>query len=472
MNLKASYSGFVLLLACVVATSPAAPAAAEKEKTTPELVQIAKSRAEQKIDRQKAIEKLGDISDEKVCRENRAGDELIAIANSREDDLFLRVAAIRAVGKLQTQTDPQLKIKYMPTFIGLLKASAKEHMMVRRAIVDVFRNTLKPGELQDEQAFKALLPIATNKDEGEGLRAAAIEAIGEYGSLDGLETLVTLLSDPALLIREKAAAALFALLGKASSADAVPLPAVNKLIEMIADVSMTPELRVNAMKVLARLIRLGSLPARRAMDPIIKIVGNEKETKLVKGGIQALGVIGSAEGVDALEKAYSDYLPAAGAAPAPAAGAGGEAAAPIESSKDTEVREAVMFALESVLSAQDNNKMPDTKAVHKTAVLLVRAVDDDPSLRVKAAAVFAARYLHPAKFKNEQKEVVDALIYLLRATSTGEALKQKVLEALVAITGQDYGLDAKRWNEWFEIFFKMRPRPAPAPRAPAPKKVE
>ena len=110
--------------------------------------------------------------------------------------------------------------------------------------------------------------------------------------------------------------------------------------------------------------------------------------------------------------------------------------------------------------------------MHETALLLVKTVDDDPAASIKESAVFAMRYLYPAKFKNEHKEVIDTLIYYMRQQKTTDATKQKVVETLEAITGQDFGTDAVRWDKWYEGHFRVPPRKMPTPEAEKAKAEE
>ena len=109
-----------------------------------------------------------------------------------------------------------------------------------------------------------------------------------------------------------------------------------------------------------------------------------------------------------------------------------------------------MHALGSVLATQDAKKVFEPKAVHESALLLVKALDDDASSQVQSAAAFSMKFLYPKKFKAEHKEVVDALIFKLKDSKPTEELKKKVAETLFYITEQDLGIEAKRWEEWLK----------------------
>lgn len=465
--------GLVLILSCLLIGFPARCNGAAVEKTPAELINFAKNPQNNPMARVSAIEKLGNLSEAGAIRDNKVVDELIAIARVPDDDIFVRQAAIKADGKLYT-VDKTYKERYLAPFMAILKDQQKEHYMVRKAVAEVFRDTLVYATQlhSDYEAYKVLLGVAMDKKEVPGLRYVAINAIGRFGAPEGLDDLSKLLGEQDQLIRENAAGALYDLLTKIGGFENLPVPIVNKLIEMVGDKKMAPELRVNVMKVLAQLIRGGQNQAKQVMPLIVDFVTKERNVKLVEGGIEALGIIGSAEAIEPLKVAYADYLASeqhsAAAAKKDDAAAGAEAAAAAvsaEKAEGTRIRGKIMEALVSVLSFQTTRRQSDMKAVHECALLLVKVLDEDPSATVKEAAVFAMRYLYPAKFGPEHKEAIDVLIYLMLQRGTSDELKEKIAKTLSALTGQDFGPDAKRWDVWFTDRFKMRPRVAPQPKA-------
>jgi len=463
--------GLVLLLTCLLIGIAAECSAADREKTTPELLNVAKNPNNNPLARVSAIEKLGEMTDASQMRDYKVVDELISIAKVAEDDIFVRQTAIKGLGRLYN-VDKVIKEKYLAPLIAILK-DQKAHMMVRKAVAEIFRETLVNDAKfhADQEANNALLDVAKNKTEVPGLRFAAIKAVGYFGAPESLDVLIGLLSDPDPLIRENSAGALYDLLAKVGiEKNPLPVPTVNKLIEMVSDKKMAPELRVNVMKVLAQLIRDGQQQAKQVMPTIIDFVKNERSTKLVEGGIEALGIIGSAEAVEPLKVAYADYRETPPSAEPKKAEAKAEdaAAAAAERTEGARIRKKIMEALVSVLSFQTSKKQSEMKAVHECALLLVSAVDDDPAATVKEAAVFALRYLYPQKFKSEHKDAIDALIFRMRERATAEDLKKRIADTLSALTGQDFQLDAERWDEWFTKQFNMKPR-AVQPKAAAPE---
>jgi len=262
----------VLVLASLLVGAVVPVSAAEKEKSVGDLVNIAKNKNQHPEVRTNAIEKLGALTEPGPIRDNNVGDELISIAKSdpnKLDDMFVRIAAIKAQSALQQNVEHRLKDKFVPALSPVMK-DTKEHVLVRKAVADLFCDTLEndPKDHQGIAAYEALLEIAKAKTENQLLRVAAVKAIGAYGSLKALDVLVGMLAEPEPRIREEAAGALFVLLGKVGGAE-IPVPAINKLIEMVGDQRMAADLRVNVMKVLAQLIRDGNRQSLQAMPKIV-----------------------------------------------------------------------------------------------------------------------------------------------------------------------------------------------------------
>jgi len=439
--------------------------AEEKELTTAETVLVVKSKNKSARTRVSAIEKLSDMTQAAEVRDAGVIDAMLTIVNDKESDIFVRIAAVKGLGKLTVNSDAKFKDKYLPGSITILK-DTKEHFQMRKSISTIYRDVLNKKELVDKDAYRALVEIAKNKQEAVGLRASAILGIGNFGADDSLDVLVPMLSDAEPIVVEQTAAAVYEALNR-SAGVALPLPAINKLVEMLDSKTVAADLKVNVMKVLAQLIRDTNSTAPKAAFPkIIEFVKNNPDDKLVRGGIEALGIIGSAEAVEPLKQAYADYKTAPVAAAVanpdgpivePKAAESGKKKA--EKAKETDIRMAVMEALISVLSAQGEKKLGfDQKAVHESSVLLIKAAEDDPAPTVQKAAVFALRYLYYPKFKAEHKEAVDALTFKIRDPKSTDELKHDVAETLSFITGQDFGQDAERWNKWFEDHMGKRGR--------------
>jgi len=447
VNRMVSCAAMLALLVCVAGWA----GQTKVEKTPGELGQIAKSPARSPLERVDSINKLGALTDANLIRDYRVVEELIAIAKPKDakvrSDIFVRQSAIEALGKIQ-KIETRAKDKYLPALSPILKDKA-EHMIVARAVALNFKDTLDKEALPDRDAYKVIMDMAKDKATNMGVRMVCIDTLGTFGASEGLDILVTLLGEQEQLVREHAAGSLYELMSRLEGTTNLPLPAVNKLVEMVGDKAFAADLKVNVMKVLGTLIRDGNLGAKSALPAIVQIVANEQDEKLVKGGIIALGLIGSAESVEPLVKAYNDFFQAAKAAE-PAANANPNAApapAPVASSKDAEIRLAVMHAFISVLSNQ-GGKSTDMSAVTASVALLTRAMTEDADTGVRKGAIFALRYLYPVAMKPATRGPLDAMSGLLVKEGTSEEIKKEIVMTLQAITGQDFGSDYKRWDAY------------------------
>jgi len=425
--------------------------AADRDLTTPELVSVAKSTSKSARVRIGAIMKLAEITDGAQIRDFKVVEELVAITGDATTDMFIRSTSIEALARIQINVTTA-QDKFLPIFITILKDS-KLHLVLRKAVADALRDVLAGSKgLVQKDAYKVCVEIAKAKSETPGLRAACADVVGVYASEDNLEVLVPLLSDTESSVVEHAAAALYNALSRMSGE--IPLPATNKLVEMLDSKTVGPDLKVNVMKVLAQIIRdAKTTAANGALPKIIDFVKNAQDDKLVKGGIEALGIIATAAAVEPLKQAYMDYKPAAAAPAAPADPAKGEdaAAKKQEKGKEADIRTLIMDALSNVLQTQGEKKTGfDTKAVHESSALLIKAGEDDPSKTVQSAAIFALRYLYYVKFKAEHKDAVDMLTFKIRDTKTEDEMKVDISKTLQAITGQDFGTDPQRWDKWYQ----------------------
>ena len=426
--------------------------AADRDLTTPELVAVAKSTSKSARVRIGAIMKLAEITDGAQIRDFKVVEEFDTIAGDTATDMFIRCACIEALARIQVNVTTA-QDKFLPVLIPILK-DIKLHLVLRKAVADALRDVLSGSKgLVQKDAYKVCVEIAKTKTETPGLRASSVDVVGAYPSDDNLEVLVPLLSDSESIVVEHAAAALYNSLSRMSGE--IPLPATNRLVEMLDSKTVGPDLKVNVMKVLAQIIRDGKTKAADpALPKIIDFVKNAQDDKLVRGGIEALGIIATAAAVEPLKQAYMDYKPAAPAAAAAAADAGKadeSGVKKVEKGKEMDIRTLIMDALSNVLQTQGEKKTGfDTKAVHESAALLIKAGEDDPAKTVQSAAIFALRYLYYVKFKAEHKDAVDMLTFKIRDAKIEDEMKVEISKTLQAITGQDFGIDAGRWDKWYQ----------------------
>jgi HEAT repeat protein len=431
-----------------------------REKTVNEIVSIAKSPARGPLERVEMINKLSALTDSAVIRDNRVVEELIVIGkpNDKKADIFVRASAIDALAKIQ-KIDQRAKDKFLPAFSPILKDKT-EHMIVARAVASNFKESLDKEGLPDRDAYKIISELAKDKATNLGLRQVAIDTVGTFGAIEGLDILLPLLSEPEQLVREHAASAIYDLMARVEGTVNMPLPAVNKLVEMVSDKTFAAELKVNVMKVLGTLVRDGNMAAKAAIPEIVKIVANEQDEKLVKGGIVALGLIGSGDAVEPLIKAYNDFVGAAANAGAGVSPAPANATTPVEApkpvnSKETDIRKAIMDAFISILANQGQKPNPDMKVINDCVNFLLKVSSDDADVGVKKAAVFALRYVYPTPMKvPAHKNVGDVLCGIALKEGVSEDLKREIVDTLRAISGQDFGNDYKRWDDYWAKTYK------------------
>jgi HEAT repeat protein len=214
-----------------------------------------------------AIDSLAGVSKEEES-DNKVIEGLLDIVKST-NDIFVRIAAIDALGKLQINVtkDDKAKTKYLDPFLAILK-SKDEHVKVRVAVANVFKLTLDKNKLADtDQVFKpAILPVASNKADPTLLRVVCIQAIGEFGKAENIAILADLLIEEDPQIRTATVDAILTLMSKAAEVQ-VPVPVVNKLLDVMRDEKADLVLRVAVMKLMAQLIRENNTTAKNEAFP-------------------------------------------------------------------------------------------------------------------------------------------------------------------------------------------------------------
>ena len=420
-----------------------------KPQTVPDLLNIAKNITRDPEVRCDAIRKLSGVS-EADERNFAVSIALIDVVKASRDP-FVPVTAVRALTSICKNSTKTAKTKYIKAFTEiLLKKDALPG--VRAAIAENYRETLEAGELNDNDAFKALVTIAKNTAEQNlSLRGKCIEAIGSFGigGPGGLELLGALLSENDPYIKESAATAITLLLTKdPSSGKDVPLAACNKLLELMRDDKLADDLRTKVILVVGQMIAGGNTAANRGLEDIIKIVKNTKNDQLMLAAVEALGVVGTPQAAAPLIGAFTDY----------------NQPSSTTADVDATIRRAIVRACRSILSVQADKPNPDVETVKNVSTLLIAVLDAKAErLPVKESAVYALGYLYPKKFEANHKEAVGALIFLLK-NATEASLKVMLPDTLEAITGVNFGQDWKRWVDW-----AVKKYPGIALDAPAPK---
>ena len=421
------------------------------EPTPAELIKTATKKTSSPEDRTKAIEALSKLSPAGIVRDFRVVEGLLDLAHSKDDDMFVRIAAIEGLGNLQfslfTQDD-YAKNKYIEPFTALIKNS-EEPVWVRVAAVDAFRRTLKSDGIKDKEAFETLRAVAENDEKGNKaipliIRKACTSAIGEFGSEKGIQSLVNILSqlNLDLQLREAAVQALSSLLGAVTNVDLVTVPTINKLIDMAAAKDFPVEIRAEVLRALARLHAQGAKGVMpRLLEILLKVLADEDNPTLVVSAIEALGILGEDSGLAALDKTYTICFD--------------KNKPGIEN--DVKIRQAIMRTMGPILSAQNLKRGGPTDSTVKLVVdLLLKCIDRQTTEKevpqVVNSAILSLRYLYPKKpaFTNHHKVVIEKFIELLQPKPTPDQEQiHAVMDTLKYLADQDY-TEPVRWIKWFE----------------------
>jgi hypothetical protein len=456
-------NSLAILAAGLVQNSAFAEAAPTKEPAVSERVAQAKNPNEQADKRIKAIDSLKGISEKDVL-DNHVIDAMVEVAKN-DADPFVRVAAIKTLGTIERDVTHAhtAKTAYLQPFTEILKRN-DDYPPVRTAIATVFKETLIATELQDRDiAFKGLVEVVNNKDpkiarDTFGLRLECISAIGSFASAQALDILMSLLNDSDPIIKETVAKAIFDCLNKTTeSADKVTFATVKKLVDIMEDSKAPVDLRIGVMFALAKLIRAGSLEAAKAFPSIVNLrkttPDNAEGNLLVLNSIEAMGIIGSAESVDAIKNIYETYYDKG----------------LVSDVKRLPFRRAAMKAFESVLKTQGVRKQQDPGAVTTIAKTFERVIDNNKDTwpeapEVRIDAIFAVRYFIYKPFEKEQQFVYGALIDILNSDSkqhpdNTDDIKAKVIETLDAVTqlGPVFKGETRRWREWYAAKYPATP---------------
>ncbi len=427
----------VVSLALLVCTTLSTSTFAAESESVPQRINKARAVTEDIEVRVNAITSLVSITADDE-NNHKVIDALVDLVKN-STDLFVRIAAIETLGSIQANTIHEARAKYLDTLIAILK-NKDEHVNARMAAADVFRKTLEKGRVADnDQVFKPIIvPIATTKSEPADLRVICIAIVGDYGKADHVSTLADLLAEESTQIRSAAVSGIMSLILKASDAQIAP-GVVARLIDVLKDEKSGLPLRIATMKLLAQLIRDGNANVERNVQPlIVKFAENGNDDALVLAAVESIGIIAS-DSVPTLKKVYAAYFDPKN----------------IDNAKDVPVRKAVMKAVRCILAHQVELRSPDMTTVKGAVAIAVDAIDNDSNVDVKAAAVFALRYLYPKRFESEQKDACLPLIALMGSVKD-PALQKKINDTLQFITGARPGSEHDQWIEYVDTRW---PRP-------------
>lgn len=247
--------------------------------------------------RAQAVGVLGQLKDV------RAVEPLIKILLDR--DKALREAAAKALDKIGWKPEQgEAAAIYWITkgnFTKCLAIGKSAAPALIKTLADVDHEVREEaaralGQLHDPRAVEPLIRALEKPDQGRWVREAAATALGQLGDARAVEPLI-----------------------KAFNDDNVKWKAINALVQL-GDVSVGPLLRVlsntQGWVCYAAAEALGQLGDVRAVDPLIKILGEYRQGQEGHAAVKALGKLGDLRALEPLIKALGNNALAADAAEA------------------------------------------------------------------------------------------------------------------------------------------------------------
>lgn len=438
-----------LVLGALVASLPAVaetPPGRSEGPTTADLVRRVPDRAAHAKDRVDAIARLGGLSSSQEVRDQRVVEALVEAARPKDEDLFVRQAACKALASLQRNlfaTDRFAKGKYLIPFIEILKDRGEDELM-QTTVAEVFADTLEPNELQDRQAVAAMMEIAEDKNAPLTLRLACIRAVGRIGPGDGIKCFVEILRQTELdpLVKEVTLQALADWLTKVSGNVDVPLPVLNKIMELIKDKTTPMEIRARALVALAELRKRGA-KGIELLPEIRRILKQEENSELVIAAVKSVGIMEEDSALADLLAAYTDFFDQAN----------------VSRENDVRIRLAVVQTLSDLLSAQVSaparKKIPNAAVIKQVIEQLLKIVDPATEPKdvssVVENAIFGLRYAYPrqSQFQNHHQKIAEKLILLWRKGGEQGEHKQSILTTLKTVTRMPFET-LERWERWYD----------------------
>jgi len=431
----------------------------EKEIPLPELARKVRSRNMHPQEREKAVNRLGGVTNASDARSNQILDVLLDIVKDKDDDLMVRIACIDALGQLEANTfaaDHEAKNKFLEPLTAVL-VNLDERVFVRQAVTKVFTKTLDPKGLKDAKAVDAMLVLLEDKDGRQNkakavpviLRTECAHAIGEFGDPKTFKTLVEVLRQPDLdpVLKEATVGAMATLLEKAGDAVEVDAPTCAKLQEIASDKATPEDIRAQGIILLAHLKANGSKHRNDVIDLCKQILKVEDRLVLLEAAIEALGIVGDQDSIPVLVDTYDVFFDPKNPG----------------DKKQVDLRIAIMHTLGYALSAQSARKPgPDAAIIGRVVKLLLQVVDVQSDKKevpeVISAAVYALRYLYPKKkeFVDFQKPAAEKLANLMRKSHDKEDLIKGITKTLTFLTEKDYGDNIERWERYFDTAFPQK----------------
>ena len=412
--------------------------------TTAELMVKAKDkRASHPKDRVDAIRKLGSLTTAQEVRDQRVVEALLDVVKDAQDNLFVRRQGMQSLRDLQFNlfaTDGYARSRYTIPFLEILK-NANEEELIRAEVASVVAKTLDPNDLPSRQAINSMLEIAEDKRTPLMLRVCVIRACSDIGSPDCIPSFGKILSQGELdpLVKESVLRGIAVVLPKMGESKVdVPLPTLNRILELVFSKDTPVEIRAQGLVALARLKRLG-VKGIDVLPKLIKILKEEDNMDVVVAAVESIGILDEEGGLPALLDAYRSFYDKGN----------------ITRPADVKIRTATIKTMGELLDAQINKKSgANAGTVKQIAELLLKIVDPQAEENevegVTENAIFALRYLYPKTpaFQPFHQPVAEKLITRLQGKAIG--MKEQIIDALEVVTRMPFKDDVGRWVKWYD----------------------
>lgn len=364
-----------------------------------------------------AIAEIGESVDASMIKRNKILELLMDIL--REDpNLRVRREAVAALSAVATKG---VAVKEMAKLADPIMAIAADKAMaplIRRDAVKLTPQLLDSKSLGYDSIRQGMLKILNNKKEAIGLRAEALKSLAQFGGEQNLEVIMGYLKNRD---EEIAAAAVLAL---ANAADQITLDKCNltRILSIIKEIK-DEEVLVVVLRAVSR-IQLDEYGERDAKGLIKSYIEHENDEVMIYTAVIA-------QGID-----YVEVIPTLGK----------RLAKPFEDPENA-VRLVDVLAgfSDRLASAPDartlRGNLNHLKAIYAIYANLLQKTEDP-----KLGAALAWVYGDIPEIMDRNKAFEDLVALLSVEGPIGAA----ALNSLKMITGELYGPNLKKWQQWQE----------------------
>ena len=413
-----------------------------REPAPAERLAVAKARdAASPRERVAAIKALAALTNAQEARDLRVAETLLEIVRAKDDDLFVRIEALRGLATLQFNLFPNMAPAYTIPLIEVLK-DGKEEELLRAEVTKTFMRTLVPGDLPSRQAVQAMLELAVEKRTPPMVRTGAVRASAVVGSYECLPAFCRILGEPEPdpILKEAVLRGFGEVVVKIEDAKAVPVATLLKLNEIAANDKTPVEVRAQALLALAQMKKRGA-PGIDLQPILADVLRRAVHADLVIAAVRTLGVLSDEAVLPDLLRAYGEFYDLKNP--------GRE--------NDVRIRAAIVQALADLLAAQVARRAPHEETVKLVAEKLLALTDPDAERKevpsVVDGAVFGLRYLYPKRppFQAYHQPAIERLLRRLLKPAASDP-QETTRDSLVALARVDLER-LEHWVRWYNAAY-------------------